>query len=129
MNMIMVAFFACVEKTIDTSTVDFGSDTASDINEPSMSNGDCAYLNEEECSSESACTAIMASPLAYDETNTCWSREEDVFVECMSTDMSCGEAETYARPDPDASCMWFHNTCIPIEWDICDEMTFAECAQ
>ena len=133
MSIVLLSVFACIGKTADTSSIETSDtnspDTAEEIGEPSMSAGDCTPLNEEECVTSDVCTPIMASPLTYNEENTCWIREEMVFTQCMSIDMNCGEAEIYARPDPDASCMIFSNTCIPLEWDICDALNFPECAE
>ena len=135
MSYLLFLILACGEKTSDTNTIkdeestsDTGSiDTGEETSDPSMTAGECTPLNEEECVISEDCTSIMAAPLTYNETDSCWISEEKVFTQCMSIDMTCGEAEIYARPDPDASCMLFSNTCIPLEWDICDALNFSEC--
>ena len=132
MSHLLLLILACSTKTSDTSSTsvsDTGSATEEETNEPSMNAGECTPLEEEECISSDACTTIMASPLTYNEDNTCWIREEMVFTQCMNINVTCGEAEIYARPDPDASCMMFRDTCIPLEWDICDAIDFPECAE
>ena len=112
--------YACSEKTVDTSTVAVAKDTA-------LSNGDCAYLEEDECTSSQDCTPLMASPITYDEQNSCWDREEMIFAECMSSDMGCGQGIIHAR-GPETECMMFPNMCIPINWHICTQ-EFPECVE
>ena len=128
---------ACNGKMSDTSeteneedAVDTASTETEEENHGScLSAGECTPLNENECVASDVCTNIMAYTLAYNESESCWTREEEVFTQCMSNDMTCGEAEIFARPDPDASCMLFQNTCIPVEWDICDARNVQECAE
>ena len=131
MSIFGLFFLACGGKLSDTSSMETSDtsspDTGGEISEPSMSAGDCTPLSEEECTESDICAPIMAAPITYDEENTCWTREEVIFTQCMSIDIACGEAEIYARPDPDASCMVFSNTCIPLEWDICDALNLPEC--
>lgn len=137
MRFFLLFVLACGEKTADTSSVenqvsasDTGSaETEEEAGESCLTAGQCTPLDEEECIASDACTSIMASPLTYNEADTCWTREEESFTQCMSIDTNCGEAEIYARPDPDASCMLFRNTCIPVEWDICDARNFSECTE
>ena len=130
MNLLFSLLLACGEKTTDTSNHESDTDDTSTIpNEPSNNPGDCTPLSEEECLGSESCMSIMASPLTYNETDTCWEEGAREFTECMTIEMGCGQAITYARPNPDASCMMFFNTCIPLEWDICDEIDFSECPQ
>ena len=123
MSIVFSFLLACSDKTSDTSAEDTGTSNTHDQD----ANIECARFGEEECLSLEECTPIMAAPISYDEENTCWLQEDMVFTECMSTDMSCGQSITHARPDPDASCMRFESMCIPIEWDICDEQEFLAC--
>lgn len=123
MNLFLTLLLACGAKETDTSS----TDTAP--SEPSNSFNDCTPLSEEECAASESCTSLLASPLTYNEENTCWEQGEREFTECMNIEMGCGQAITYARPNPDGECMMFYNTCIPLEWDLCDEINFAECPQ
>ena len=111
--------FACSEKSIDTSAEPVIEE------DTTLSNGECAYLEEEECIASQDCTPLMASPLTYDEENTCWNREEMIFAECMSVEMGCGQGIIHAQ-GPGTECMMFPNMCIPINWYICTQ-EFPEC--
>ena len=124
MNVFLTLLLACGAKETDTSSTDTAAPS-----EPSNSFNDCTPLSEEECTASESCISTMASPLTYNEENTCWEQGEREFTECMSAGMGCGQAITYARPNPDGECMMFYNTCIPLEWDICDEIDFSECPQ
>ena len=117
---ILFLLCACSEKSLDTSTVEVSQ-------EAPMSNGDCAYLEEGECLSSQGCTPLMASPITYDEQESCWTREDMVFAECMSVEMGCGHGIIHAR-GPDTECMMFPNMCIPINWHICTQ-EFPECME
>ena len=86
-----------------------------------------AYLEEGECLSSQGCTPLMASPITYDEQESCWTREDMVFAECMSVEMGCGHGIIHAR-GPDTECMMFPNMCIPINWHICTQ-EFPECME
>ena len=123
MNLFLTILLACGDKTSDTSQTD--TDTSSHTS--SNHYGDCTPLTEEECVTMAACTPLLAMPLTYNEEDTCWEQGERAFTECISTDVGCGAVITYARPNPDAACMMFDSSCIPLEWDICDEINFAEC--
>ena len=123
MNIFLTCILACGEKTLDTSPTDTRTESNTVTN--------CTPLSEEECDTSQSCFPITATPITYNEENTCWEHGTQEFTECMSTDMVCGQGQaiTYARPDPDADCMMFTSTCIPLEWDICDETEFPECPQ
>ena len=137
MSTLLFLFFGCSGKTTDTASAEMNDNTSDSgavnnedtNNEPSMSSTDCPTQSEEDCIALESCQPILAAPLTFDEESNCWTRTTEVFTECMSSDMSCGEAEIYARPTPDASCLVFSNTCIPLEWDICDAVDITECNQ
>jgi len=120
MGIFFVLLWSCGEKTTDTST-------SSISEEPTLSNGDCAYFDEEQCNASQECTPLMASPLIHNEENTCWIREEPIFAECMSIEMGCGQGIIHAR-GPQTECMMFPNMCIPINWHICTQ-EFPECVE
>ena len=120
MTTFFILFLSCGEKSSDTGFKSVSEETT-------LSNGDCAYFDEQQCNSNSDCTPIMASPISYDEENTCWVREEVVFAECMSVDMGCGHGIIHAR-GPETECMMFSNMCIPIEWHICTQ-EFPSCSE
>ena len=120
MSFFVLFVLACGEKEADTSV-------ESVFEEPNISNGDCAYFDESQCEASHDCTPIMASPIAYNEENTCWTQEEMIFTECMSIEMGCGQGVIHAQ-GPQTECMMFPNMCIPINWHICTQ-EFTECLE
>ena len=122
MFSVLFVLYGCGQKTNNTLDDSGITDTQTEIIEV-----DCPRLQKEECESTPACAPIMGSPITYNENESCWNREELIFVECMSAETSCGQSIIHARPTPNDACMMFPNMCIPIAWSLCSEQEFIEC--
>lgn len=110
----------------DTDDTDSGNDT-SDTDDSGVTDGDCATLSVEICHTRDDCTARSANPMTFDEPNQCWELEPSQEVSCLSNDMGCGDAITYASPPDSEACWWFSDTCIPEGWTECSYPDEPEC--
>ena len=82
-----------------------------------------------DCASAAECTVITASQVQYDERNECYDWDNNPQrVGCMSVDIGCGSAITYAAaPESPSQCHGFTNTCIPEGWIACEQTNGIEC--
>ena len=109
---------------------DSGGDTNTDTDtEDTSQPEDCSDLSVADCASNSDCTVITAVQVEYDERNECYDWDNNTQrVGCMSADMGCGAAFTYAAPsDNPEQCHGFTNTCIPEGWVGCEQTSIGEC--
>jgi hypothetical protein len=105
----------------DTDEPDTDTDTDTDTDEPDTDPvGDCDVLSIDECGVRSDCNLIYGTEIAVDTTNDCYDlAEEAAAFGCMSVDMMCTEAITYAQDPSVGECTWFSNGCIPTGWVSC----------
>jgi len=86
--------------------------------------GSCDVLSIDECGVRSDCALIYGTEMAVDTTNNCYElAEEAAAFGCMSADMMCTEAITYAQDPSAGECTWFSNGCIPTGWVSCSVPT------
>ena len=96
--------WGCGEKEQDSTSIDTGSEPI-----------DCSTLSANECSETNDCVGINANQLEVDDVNTCYEIGEQSMVGCMSANMGCGDAITFAT-DSGGTPYWFSSTCIPEGW-------------
>ena len=113
---------------VDTDS-DTDSDTDTDTNTDTSQTEECSDLSVADCASNSDCTVITAVQVEYDERNECYDWDNNTQrVGCMSADMGCGAAFTYAAPpDNPEQCHGFTNTCTPEGWVGCEQTSIGEC--
>ena len=64
--------------------------------------------------------------ISVDDANDCYTvATETTAMGCMSADMGCTEAITFAQ-EPEGECTWFSNGCTPVGWESC-ELSMEEC--
>lgn len=93
--------------------------------------GSCDALSVEACASRSDCTVIDGGEITIPDTGgACYDVGSATDLGCMSADVGCGEAITFATdPSGHESCYRFSNTCVPEGWVSCepDYNTWEEC--
>lgn len=114
------------EPDTDEPDTDEPDTDESDTDEPDTDEPDtdpvgaCDVLSIDECGVRSDCALIYGTEIAVDTTNNCYDlAEEAAAFGCMSADMMCTEAITYAQDPSVGECTWFSNGCIPTGWDSC----------
>ena len=128
--VVLMATVAACGATDDTNTdsqepVTTDSDTSTTSNTMPLQ---CDELSVEQCLDGPECRYISAREIHNKDTVPCvdWS-QEPVAKGCLSNDMGCGEAETYAAPSDDPSdCWWFPDTCVPTGWGACETLMMVE---
>ena len=113
------------EDTSDTDTEETG-DTDTDT-EDTGTEASCEQLSVEECQTRDDCHTRSGNPMSFDEPNQCWNIEAAQETHCMSNDMGCGDAITYAHAPDSEDCWHFTDTCIPEGWTMCDYPDEPEC--
>ena len=76
-------------------------------------------MSIDECGVRSDCALIYGAEIAVDTANNCFTMAEAAAFGCMSADMMCTEAITYAQDPSVGECTWFSNGCIPTGWVSC----------
>jgi len=115
-----------VEPDTDESDTDEPDTDEPDTDEPDTDDpvGSCDVLSIDECGVRSDCALIYGTEMAVDTTNNCYElAEEAAAFGCMSADMMCTEAITYAQDPSAGECTWFSNGCIPTGWVSCSVPT------
>jgi len=116
-------------ETTSTDSYTNNSTTETDTDtETGSASMECADLSVAQCTSRSDCRTIDAREIHFQGGNHCvdWS-QEPVAKGCISNDMGCGDAISYAAPVADPSdCWWFPSTCQPADWGACDPPVSAE---
>ena len=95
---------------------------------------ECADLDPTTCTAEPECVPISGMGLSSDGAGgTCLDLESgDTVSACISSDLGCGEAITFARPpgtSSDLDCMMFTTTCTPDDWIDCGYLDDSECPE
>ncbi len=113
MLLLFGIFLGCSDKGNDTGEADTAeaADTA-DTGEIAL---DCSQLSADECAGNDLCWSIMGYPLDIFEDDMCYEVGDPAAVGCMSVDVGCGDAITYATA-PDGSEYMFMDTCTPAGW-------------
>ncbi len=87
---------------------------------------DCMELDVDACDARPDCVTIVGRSINVDDANDCYTvATETTPVGCMSADMGCTEAITFAQ-EPEGECTWFSNGCTPAGWESC-ELPMEEC--
>ena len=145
--LLLLCSLACGEKDEDTAlsedtsaendSADTASDTDTDTSVPEETGSEtggetvqsCEALEEDECVSREDCYPLSGHPMSFSEADQCWEVEASQFTHCMSVEMGCGDAITYAQNPDSGECWWFSSTCTPEGWTICDYPEEPECVQ
>lgn len=77
---------------------------------------ECFGLDEDACSSNPQCMAIVGTPILFPDGGACLGPSE--FLDCRLA-TGCGDAITYACAGLDAPLYQFLDTCIPEGWSDC----------
>lgn len=88
----------------------------------------CDELSVEQCLDGPDCGHIQGREILDKNGTPCidWS-QEPVAKGCLSNNVGCDDALTYAAPNDDPSDCWlFTNGCIPVGWGYCDDPTPVE---
>mgnify|MGYP006083190435 CR=1 FL=1 len=100
--------------TTETGTTETGTTDTLDL--------ECDERSVAQCLAGTGCVHVNGREIQNQDTEPCvdWS-QEPVAKGCMSIEMGCGSALTYAASSEDPSDCWlFTNTCIPTGWSDCD---------
>jgi hypothetical protein len=130
-NIVFVGLMATVAACSATDDANKDSQEPVTTDSDTSTTGNTTSLQcEELCLDGLECHHISGREIHNKETVPCvdWS-QESVAKGCLSNDMGCGDAETYAAPSDDPSdCWWFPSTCVPTGWGACENiMMVSEC--
>ena len=120
-------------ETGNSDTSDSGNSDTSDSGNSDTGSSDipaeqaCEELTVDECHTRDDCHTRSGAPTTFDTANECWVIEAYQETHCMSNDMACGDALTYAHAPNSEECWLFTDTCIPQGWTQCTYPDEPEC--